>query len=214
MSSTPAAAPESTRWRVSPADLVDVFVYVVVLNLAAEYFPKVVTETFTLSLLTAVLLKMVLEVVVWAKDRVKARFKAATTLPAKIVAGLPLRGGLLGSKCVRPEHLGPALSMRLEALGARLEEGLTRAVKDSGKEACVQRVGSMITLFFCQGPVRSWTDADKADRKRFAAFHGELLRRGIYWPPAQFEAAFLSGAHTDEDIDRTVMAAAEALKAA
>jgi glutamate-1-semialdehyde 2,1-aminomutase len=112
------------------------------------------------------------------------------------------------------QHLGPALYMRLEALGARLEEGLARAVKDSGAKACVQRVGSMITLFFCEGPVRSWSDADKADRKRFAAFHGELLRRGIYWPPAQFEAAFLSGAHTEEDVDRTVMAAAEALKSA
>lgn len=112
------------------------------------------------------------------------------------------------------QHLGPALYMRLEALGARLEEGLARAVKDSGATACVQRVGSMITLFFCEGPVRSWSDADKADRKRFAAFHGELLRRGIYWPPAQFEAAFLSGAHTEEDVDRTVMAAAEALKSA
>ncbi len=109
-------------------------------------------------------------------------------------------------------HLGPALYMRLEALGARLEEGLARAIAQTGAEACVQRVGSMITLFFCKGPVRCWADADKADRKRFAAFHGELLRRGIYWPPAQFEAAFLSGAHTEADIDRTVMAAAEALK--
>ncbi len=108
-------------------------------------------------------------------------------------------------------HLGPALYMRLEALGARLEEGFARAIRDTKAAACVQRVGSMITVFFCEGPVRSWTDADRADRKRFAAFHGELLRRGIYWPPAQFEAAFLSGAHTEEDIDRTVMAAREAL---
>lgn len=110
------------------------------------------------------------------------------------------------------EHLGPALYMRLEALGARLQKGLERAIEQTGAKACVRRVGSMITVFFCDGPVKSWTDADKADRKRFAAFHGELLRRGIYWPPAQFEAAFLSGAHTEEDIDRTVMAATEGLK--
>jgi glutamate-1-semialdehyde 2,1-aminomutase len=107
-------------------------------------------------------------------------------------------------------HLGPALYQRLEALGARLEAGLKRGIEDAGIEACVQRVGSMITVFFCKGPVKSWDDADKADRKRFAAFHGELLRRGIYWPPAQFEAAFISGAHGEDDIDRTIEAAREA----
>ncbi|NUO48394.1 MAG: glutamate-1-semialdehyde 2,1-aminomutase [Polyangiaceae bacterium] len=109
------------------------------------------------------------------------------------------------------DHLGPGLYMRLEALGARLEEGLKLAIRDSKKTACVQRVGSMITLFFCEGPVKSWADADRADRKAFAAFHGHLLSRGIYWPPAQFEAAFISGAHTEQDIDRTVMAARDAL---
>lgn len=67
-------------------DLVDVFVYVVVLNLAAEYLPAIIAETFTLSLLTAVLLKVVLEVVVALKDRVKARFKAATTAGGRILA--------------------------------------------------------------------------------------------------------------------------------
>lgn len=108
-------------------------------------------------------------------------------------------------------HLGPALYMRLEALGARLEEGLNLAIRDAKRSACVQRVGSMITLFFCEGPVKSWADADRADRKAFAAFHGHLLSRGIYWPPAQFEAAFISGAHTEQDIDRTVMAARDAL---
>ena len=107
-------------------------------------------------------------------------------------------------------HLGPALYQRLEALGARLEAGLKRGIEDAGIEACVQRVGSMITVFFSRGPVKSWGDADKADRKRFAAFHGELLRRGIYWPPAQFEAAFISGAHGEDDIDRTIEAAREA----
>lgn len=109
------------------------------------------------------------------------------------------------------EHLGPGLYMRLEALGARLQAGLEAAIARAGVEACVQRVGSMITLFFASGPIRSWTDADRADRKRFAHFFNALLRRGIYWPPAQFEAAFISGAHSDADIDRTVAAASEAL---
>ena len=88
-----------TRW-VSAADIVDVFVYVVVLNLAVEYLPAVITETFTLSLLTALLLKLVLEVVVAVKNRVKARFKAATTPAGKVAAGLLLWLLLVGSKFV------------------------------------------------------------------------------------------------------------------
>ncbi|MCW5951979.1 MAG: hypothetical protein KIT69_06955 [Propionibacteriaceae bacterium] len=85
---------------VTPADVVDVFVYVVVLNLAVEYLPLIISETFTLSLLTAVLLKVVLEGVVWAKNRVKARFKAATTLGGRIAAGLLLWLLVFGSKFV------------------------------------------------------------------------------------------------------------------
>lgn len=88
------------RGRLQPADVVDVFVYVVVLNLAAEYLPLVITETFTLSLLTALLLKIVLELVVRVKDRIKGRFKAATSLPGKILAGLLLWLVLIGSKFV------------------------------------------------------------------------------------------------------------------
>jgi len=110
------------------------------------------------------------------------------------------------------EHLGPGLYMRLEALGSRLQAGLESAIQKTGTHGTVQRVGSMITIFFCQGPVRSWADADRADRKKFAAFFGGLLRRGIYWPPAQFEAAFLCGAHTDDDIDRTIEAARQTLE--
>jgi glutamate-1-semialdehyde 2,1-aminomutase len=112
------------------------------------------------------------------------------------------------------DRLDASLYERLEKLGAMLERGLAQAVESAGVEACVQRVGSMITLFFTKGPVRSWADADRCDRKRFSAFHGGLLERGIYWPPAQFEAAFLSGAHTEADIERTIEAARHALAAA
>lgn len=92
--------------RVSAADVVDVFVYVVVLNLAIEYFPRVVSESFTMSLLTAVLLKVVLEGVVFLKDRVKARFKAATTPAGKTVAAVALWALLFGSKFVVLELIG------------------------------------------------------------------------------------------------------------
>jgi glutamate-1-semialdehyde 2,1-aminomutase len=76
----------------------------------------------------------------------------------------------------------------------------------------VQRVGSMLTLFFHRGPVRSWTDAAASDRERFGRFHRGLAARGVYFPPSQFEAAFVSAAHTDDDIDRTVEAARAALE--
>jgi len=96
------ATPEPTgirRW-VTPADVVDVFVYVVVLNLAVEYVPLVITETFTASLLTAMLLKVVLEIVVFFKDRAKARFKAATTPIGKGASALLLWLILVASKFV------------------------------------------------------------------------------------------------------------------
>ena len=80
------------------AAVIDVFVYVVVLNLFVEYLPKVLSETFTLSLLTAILLKVVLEVVVAGKNRVKARFRAASTPGGKALAGILLWGVLFGSK--------------------------------------------------------------------------------------------------------------------
>lgn len=109
--------------------------------------------------------------------------------------------------------LVPELYTKLEELGAALEEGLRDVTRKAGVAACVQRVGSMITLFFGEGPVRSWTEAARCDTKRFASFHAGLLSRGIYWPPSQFEAAFLSGAHTPADIERTVAAAREAITA-
>ncbi|WP_344256471.1 hypothetical protein [Terrabacter carboxydivorans] len=82
------------------ADVVDVFVYVVVLGLFVEYLPAVISETFTLSLLTAVLLKAVLEVVVVVKKRARARFTAAGTAGGKVGAGLLLWAVLVGSKFV------------------------------------------------------------------------------------------------------------------
>jgi glutamate-1-semialdehyde 2,1-aminomutase len=109
------------------------------------------------------------------------------------------------------DQLTPDLYEHLEAIGARLEEGLHRGLQDAGVAGTVQRVGSMLTLFFVEGPVRNWSDADRCDRKRFAAWHRGLLERGVYWPPSQFEAAFLSRAHTADDVDQIVRASAEAL---
>jgi glutamate-1-semialdehyde 2,1-aminomutase len=109
-------------------------------------------------------------------------------------------------------RLDDALYARLETLGARLEAGLVAAIASAGIEACVQRVGSMITLFFGKGPIRSWEDAERCDTMRFGKWHAGMLARGQYWPPSQFEAAFFGGAHTEADIDATIAAAREALK--
>jgi glutamate-1-semialdehyde 2,1-aminomutase len=109
------------------------------------------------------------------------------------------------------DRLDDALYARLEALSSRLEAGLAAAIARRGVAACVQRVGSMITLFFTRGPVRSWADAKACDTQAFARWHGGLIERGIYWPPAQFEAAFVSAAHSEADIDATIAAADAAM---
>ena len=108
------------------------------------------------------------------------------------------------------ELMDAAAYAKLEALGARLEAGLLRASKNTAHPVCIQRVGSMITVFFKAGPITSWNDAKTCDTQAFGRFHGGLLAAGVYWPPAQFEAAFLSLAHDDARIDQTIDAAAQA----
>jgi glutamate-1-semialdehyde 2,1-aminomutase len=110
------------------------------------------------------------------------------------------------------QRLDASLYSRLEVLGARLEAGLRQVIEKAGRPITVQRVGSMITVFFKSGPTRSWSDAKTCDTAAFGRFHGGLLAEGIYWPPGQFEAAFISGAHDEATIDRTVAAAAKALQ--
>jgi glutamate-1-semialdehyde 2,1-aminomutase len=108
--------------------------------------------------------------------------------------------------------LGPEIYERLEQTSMRLQVGLEKALRDARVDGVVQRVGSMLTLFFHRGPVRSWTDAAASDRERFAHFHRGLLARGVYFPPSQFEAAFVSAAHSDDDVERTLEAARAALE--
>jgi glutamate-1-semialdehyde 2,1-aminomutase len=100
---------------------------------------------------------------------------------------------------------------QLEALSARLAEGLDRAAFEAGIPHVVQRTGSMLTLFFHDGPVHDYREALGSDTRLFARFFWEMLARGVYLPCSQFEAAFVSAAHTTDDIDRTIEAAREAL---
>ncbi|HZM50978.1 MAG TPA: glutamate-1-semialdehyde 2,1-aminomutase [Vicinamibacteria bacterium] len=99
--------------------------------------------------------------------------------------------------------------MRLEMLAARLHAGLLGARDEADVKVTINRVGSMITLFFTPGPVHDYASAKTSDTALFARFFHELLARGIYFPPAQYEAAFVSLAHTESDIDATVRAAGE-----
>jgi glutamate-1-semialdehyde 2,1-aminomutase len=102
---------------------------------------------------------------------------------------------------------------QLDALTSRLEKGLRRAAGDAGIPHVVQRVGSMITLFFNPEPVHNYEEAKRSDTKLFARFFWEMLARGVYLPCSQFEAAFVSTAHTEEHIDQTIAAAEDALRA-
>ena len=99
------------------AAMIDVFVYVVVLNLFAEYLPRVISETFTLSLLTAILLKAVLEVVVVAKSRVIARFRRASTFPSKVMAAILVWAVVFGSKFLVLEAVDVVFSDRVSLGG-------------------------------------------------------------------------------------------------
>jgi glutamate-1-semialdehyde 2,1-aminomutase len=108
----------------------------------------------------------------------------------------------------------PGAYQRLEAASARLETGLRRAAAAAGAAVTVNRVGSMLTVFFCEGPVVDYASAKRADTARFGRFFHALLERGVYFPPAQFEAAFVSLAHDEAAIDETARAAEQALRAA
>ncbi|HMH51516.1 MAG TPA: glutamate-1-semialdehyde 2,1-aminomutase [Candidatus Acidoferrum sp.] len=100
---------------------------------------------------------------------------------------------------------------RLEALGDRLARGLVDGARRASIPLTVNRVGSMLTGFFCDGPVTDYASAKRADTARYAKFFHALCERGVYVAPSQFEAAFVSLAHTEADVDETVKAAADAL---
>jgi glutamate-1-semialdehyde 2,1-aminomutase len=101
---------------------------------------------------------------------------------------------------------------KLEFNAEALCNGVAEAAKSGGIPLTINRVGSMFTFFFTNKNVRDWTSAERSDTKKFAKFHRAMLERGVYLPPSQFEAAFLSRAHTADDLNATVDAAAAALK--
>ncbi len=102
---------------------------------------------------------------------------------------------------------------RLEQAGERLCRGLAEAAREAGVETVTNRVGSMWTSFFNAEPVTDWESANRSNRERYGKFFHAMLKEGVYLAPSQFEAAFISIAHTDELLDRTVEAARKAFRA-
>ncbi|HLE64351.1 MAG TPA: glutamate-1-semialdehyde 2,1-aminomutase [Pyrinomonadaceae bacterium] len=119
---------------------------------------------------------------------------------------LSMAAGVATLKLLRDK----SLYERLEAASGRLTQGLSLAASEAGVKTVTNRVGSMWTTFFTDEPVRNWTTAAKADRNLYARFFHLMLDEGIYLAPSQFEAAFVSLAHTDEIIDETIAAARKA----
>jgi glutamate-1-semialdehyde 2,1-aminomutase len=99
---------------------------------------------------------------------------------------------------------------KLDRRAAALEKGIKSAADKANVKIFFSRFGSMFTVFFSEKPVRDHKSALAANTTKYAVFFHAMLERGVYLPPSQFEAAFLSAAHTDEDIAKTIAAAAEA----
>jgi glutamate-1-semialdehyde 2,1-aminomutase len=109
---------------------------------------------------------------------------------------------------------GAEIYPRLEKLSAQLVDGVAAAARDAGVTLCSNRVGSMFTWFFTPGPVNDWNSASKSDTDAFGRFFRAMLDHGVYLPPSQYESAFLSTAHTKEDIKKTIAAAKQAFQSA
>ena len=130
---------------------------------------------------------------------------------AGTLAGNPLamRAGIATLK----ELNKPGVYAGIEEHAKKLVAGLRKALADAGIAAQVNSIGSLSTIFFAPQAVSNYTDAKRSDTKLYARYFREMLDRGIFLAPSQFEAAFVSAAHTAADIDRTIRAAGDALKA-
>jgi glutamate-1-semialdehyde 2,1-aminomutase len=117
-----------------------------------------------------------------------------------------------GLATLRELKRNPAIYQQLDARSSALVEGVLAAAKQRGVPLAANRVGSMFTWFFQAGPVFDWDTAAKSDTKAFANFHRAMLGKGIYLPPSQFEAMFVSAAHSAEDIRETIAAAERSLR--
>jgi len=139
------------------------------------------------------------------RDVIKLLRPAGTIYQAGTLSGNPLAvtAGLTTLRRLKDE----AVYQQLERATTKLCEGMTQAARDAGIETVTNRVGSMFTTFFTNEAVTDWTSANRSDRELYARFFHAMLENGIYLAPSQFEAGFMSLAHTDELIDKTIEAA-------
>ena len=107
---------------------------------------------------------------------------------------------------------GRQVYKKLETLGASLAEGLAESSRKAGVATSHTRVGSMMSMFFTDRPVRTYDDVKTSDAKRYARYFHAMLQRGVYFAPSQFEAAFVSAAHTAADLKKTVALSEEAMR--
>jgi glutamate-1-semialdehyde 2,1-aminomutase len=122
---------------------------------------------------------------------------------------LAMRAGL----ATLPKLETPGFYNSLNAMAERLAAELRAALRESGVRGHVNAAGSLLTLFFADEPVRNYADAKKSNTSRFATFFHQMLNRGVFLPPSQFEALFVSAAHTEDDINRTLSSARASLEA-
>ena len=136
---------------------------------------------------------------------------AGPVYQAGTLSGNPLAvtAGLATLKQLRAKNL----YKKLEERSAALAEGIVKEAKRENVPLVQHRVGSMMTSFFASEPVVDWNSAKRSDTKRYGQFFHQMLQQGIYLAPSQFEAAFLSTAHSSADIERTITAARVAFKA-
>jgi glutamate-1-semialdehyde 2,1-aminomutase len=106
----------------------------------------------------------------------------------------------------------PGFYEAIQTRSRRLADGLRNVAKEAGVAAQVNAIGSLTTMFFAPQPVRNYSDAKKSDTKQYGEFFRNMLERGVFLAPSQYEAAFISAAHTDADIDHTLAAVRESLK--
>jgi len=100
----------------------------------------------------------------------------------------------------------------LERKSQKLVDGILAAAKANGHAACGDCAGGMFGFFFCEGPVKAFSDAENADAAKFGRWHRAMLERGVYLAPSTYEAGFMSLAHTDADIEQTIAIAEEVMK--
>jgi glutamate-1-semialdehyde 2,1-aminomutase len=105
----------------------------------------------------------------------------------------------------------PGSYEQLDRITQKLATGMLQVAKETGHAACGGHISGMFGFFFTEGPVHNYEDAKKCDLAKFGRFHRGMLEHGVYLAPSQFEAGFMSLAHTDEDIDRTLAAAREVM---